>query len=195
MDVSMIIAVVAGPVLAVQVERFLAGRREERERKLAMFRTLMASRVSRAADPRHTEALNLIGVEFYKHKSVITIWRDYMAHLDVPPEVNGWGLKWTELFVDLLYAMAQALRFKNIDKTQIRQAYAPRLYANLDSEHAAIRHGLIAVLEGKTAITIRPSEDRERVSPEEFHKMEPTFTHPLAAALTPPPQPKPGEKL
>jgi hypothetical protein len=70
-DIIMIIAVFAGPIVAVQLQTLLERRREKRERKLKVFRTLMATRARKAADPSHVEALNLIGIEFYKHRPVI----------------------------------------------------------------------------------------------------------------------------
>lgn len=151
-----ILALIVGPIAAVQAQRKVDEHKQERERRLALFRTLMATRISRAADPRHTEALNLVEIEFYRDKRVVDAWREYMNHLSLEPTIEGWNLTWTNLFVDLLYEMAQALRFKQIDKTRIRQAYAPRLYAELDRDQTAIRKGLVRVLEGTGAITIQP---------------------------------------
>jgi hypothetical protein len=158
MEIVTIIAILVGPILAVQAQRIVDRHRERRERKLALCRTLMASRVARAADPRHTEALNLIGIEFHKERAVIALWRDYMAHLSTGPATDAWIQKWTDLFVTLLYEMAQALGYKEIDKTQIRQAYAPILYENLEKENTAIRKALIEVLTGQRPIGVVPGE-------------------------------------
>src|SRR4030095_15191097 len=76
--------VLAGPILAVQAQKWLEIRREERGRKLQIFKTLMATRAT-ALNPLHIEALNLIDVEFSTKKksdrSVINAWKVYLDHL------------------------------------------------------------------------------------------------------------------
>ena len=59
-----IAAILAAPVTAVQVERYLAAIKERRGRKLQVFHTLMATRGARLS-PMHVEALNRIDIEFY----------------------------------------------------------------------------------------------------------------------------------
>ncbi|WP_373280609.1 DUF6680 family protein [Methylomonas koyamae] len=43
-DIFMILAVLVGPVIAVQLTRYLDDKREVRDRKLQVFKTLMATR-------------------------------------------------------------------------------------------------------------------------------------------------------
>jgi hypothetical protein len=47
-DWLMIVAVLLAPLVAVQVQKILERYREDRERKLNVFKTLMASRLNRA---------------------------------------------------------------------------------------------------------------------------------------------------
>lgn len=194
MEIVTIAAILLGPIFAVEAQRVLDMRRERKSRREALFRTFMASRVTRAADPRHTEGLNLIGVEFYGEKAVVPVWREYMAHLSNGPITDPWIQKWNDLFVELLYAMAQSLGFKNLDKTDLRQAYAPRLTENLDKENAEIRNGLLGVFAGKVAIPIRialPEDVQAAVS-----QTPAIMAHPMATALPPYPiEPKPGDKV
>src|SRR5450432_1083121 len=194
MEIASIAAIVAGPVFAVEAQRILDKRRVREERKLALFRTLMASRVARAADPRHTEALNLIGIEFYKEGAVVAVWRDYITHMSSGPTTDAWALKWTDLFVDLLFEMAQSLGFKSFDKTQIRQAYAPILYKTLEDENAEIRKGLLGVLRGKVSIPIHVGS--QPVAKPEAPPAPDIPSPPMSTALPPYlKQPSPGEKL
>lgn len=51
------------PLIALRVSRRLDARREVRERKMKIFRTLMATRARRLS-MEHVEALNMIDVEF-----------------------------------------------------------------------------------------------------------------------------------
>jgi hypothetical protein len=62
-DAIMILAVLAGPVIAVQLTRYLDNKKEIRERKLQVFKTLMATRVYNASWD-HVMALNRIDLEF-----------------------------------------------------------------------------------------------------------------------------------
>jgi hypothetical protein len=63
-----LIAVIVGPVLAVQAQKYIERRREERIRKVFLFRELMATRAARLSQ-RHVEALNLIDLEYNQTKS------------------------------------------------------------------------------------------------------------------------------
>jgi len=60
-DWLMISAVLTGPILAVQVQKFIESWREAKQRKIYIFKTLMATRGT-TLSPRHVEALNIIDV-------------------------------------------------------------------------------------------------------------------------------------
>ena len=62
-DWLMIIAVLLAPLIAVQVQKWLEHHRENRERKLRVFKTLMATRAA-TVSPDHVQALNMIDLEF-----------------------------------------------------------------------------------------------------------------------------------
>lgn len=62
-EIIMVLAVFLGPVVAVRLTRFLDDRKEVRERKLWIFKTLMATRAYTLAQT-HVEALNRIDLEF-----------------------------------------------------------------------------------------------------------------------------------
>jgi hypothetical protein len=59
-----VIAVVMGPILALYIQNKLNIRREKRDRRLHVFRNLMATRATRVSMD-HVIALNMIDVEFY----------------------------------------------------------------------------------------------------------------------------------
>lgn len=64
-DWLMIAAVLLGPIIAVQLTRYLDNKKEERERKLQVFKTLMATRAYTVSWD-HVVALNRIDLEFDK---------------------------------------------------------------------------------------------------------------------------------
>jgi hypothetical protein len=79
-DLIMIVAVVVSPFLAVHVQKRLEQASERRNRKLQVFKALMANRGA-PLSPLHVESLNMIDVEFYgesrKDKKVISAWKEY----------------------------------------------------------------------------------------------------------------------
>ena len=60
----MILAILLAPLVALQIQRRLDFRREIRERKLAIFRTLMTTRANKVS-VSHVESLNMIDIEFF----------------------------------------------------------------------------------------------------------------------------------
>lgn len=114
-EVLMILATALSPLIAVQVTRYLDDRNEERGRKVAVFKTLMATRAYTISQ-RHVEALNTIDLEFMpkrpKEKAVLDVWQQYLDHLgNTGMEAAAWNVRRVDLLVDLLYAMAKALNY------------------------------------------------------------------------------------
>jgi hypothetical protein len=152
----MIAAVLAGPIIAVQLTRYLDNRREVRDRKLQVFKTLMATR-SYMVSWDHVVALNRIDLEFNgrnrKEKAVIEAWRAYLDLLgdrNLSPE--QWGGKRIDLMVELLHKMGQVLDY-DFDKTHIKNSsYSPKAHGNIEEQQEAIRRGLIELLDGKRAV-------------------------------------------
>jgi len=155
-DWLMISAVLLGPIIAVQLTRYLDNKKEERERKLQVFKTLMATRAYTISWD-HVVALNRIDLEFEKNnkneKAVIEAWKAYLDLLgdkNIPPE--QWGVKRIDLLVELLHRMAQVLDY-DFDKTHIKNSsYSPVAHGNIEDEQKALRAALIQVLEGHRSI-------------------------------------------
>ncbi|WP_200157127.1 DUF6680 family protein [Allochromatium vinosum] len=151
-DWLMIAAVFLGPIVSVRLTRYLDDKREIRERKLNIFKTLMATRAYNVSWA-HVEALNRIDLEFNKNhkkeKEVIDAWKEYLDLLsdsDVPND--QWVTKRVELLVELLHKMAKVLRY-DFDKTHIKNSsYSPRVHSQTEVEQNTLRKELIEVLEG-----------------------------------------------
>ena len=98
--VATIIAIILGPIVALGIQRNSEKRREKRNRKLVIFKELMATRAT-TLSPRHVDALNAIEVEFSKgggkgEKLVLDTWRLYLEHLNTSGTLSGdqlqrWG--------------------------------------------------------------------------------------------------------
>ena len=87
-----IAAVILGPILALWAQRYSERRRDERARKLWLFRELMATRTMRLSG-RHVGALNHIDLEFNPKKkadaNVLTAWKTYLDALSNTPEEDA----------------------------------------------------------------------------------------------------------
>jgi hypothetical protein len=177
-DKLMIFAVIVGPILAVQVQKTIEAWKSGRERKIHIFRVLMATRGT-PVTPNHVEALNLIDIEFSgnnkKEKSVRDAWKIYLNHLCEYPKdyqdpaykskVDIWTNKTSDCLVDMLYTMAQILGY-DFDKVQLKKgAYTPQGFLDLESEQSLVRRGLLDVLYGKRGIPVIPFENLNRASP------------------------------
>lgn len=157
-DWLMIFAVLLGPIIAVQLTRYLDRIKEIRERKLDIFKTLMATRAYNVSWA-HVEALNRIDLEFdhnnKKEKAVIAAWKEYLDLLSNSSiSAEQWGIKRVDLMVELLYKMADVLDY-DFDKTHIKNSfYSPMAHGVTEEEQAALRRGLLDILEGKKHIPI-----------------------------------------
>jgi hypothetical protein len=108
-------AILLDPIIAVQLARYLDNQKEERERKLQVFKALMATRAY-TVSWHHVVALNRIDLEFdkdnKKEKAVIEAWKAYLDLLgdkNMLPE--QWAVKRIDLLVELLHKMAQVLDY------------------------------------------------------------------------------------
>jgi hypothetical protein len=156
-DLIMIAAIFLGPIFAVQLTRWLDDRQEGRERKLNIYRTLMATRAANLS-PLHVEALNMIDIEFVakgrKEKEVRDAWKMYLDHLNNPHlSAEQWGLKRSELMIDLLHKMGRSLNY-DFDKVHIGKVYSPRAHGEIEDDQAAIRRGVRQILERQISIPV-----------------------------------------
>ncbi|MDZ7752875.1 MAG: DUF6680 family protein [Gammaproteobacteria bacterium] len=158
-DVLVIAAIVIGPILAVQVEKFLELRRDDNRRKVQIYKTLMATRAA-GVSAEHVQALNLIDLEFREKefKRTRQAWRAYLDHLGTFPE-NGneteqtvWSNKTNDLLATLLVEMGQGLNY-DFDLVDIKKGiYSPRAHSTQETENQLLRRGLLQLLYGNSAL-------------------------------------------
>jgi hypothetical protein len=161
LSVLTIIAIVVGPIVALDVQRRLDKGREERNRKLWVFKTLMSFRATALA-PQFVQALNLIEVEFdsknENEKAVLIAWKVLLDHFgelgqtkNVPANAAE---KTATLTTTLLLAMGKCLGYE-FDEVQIKKgAYYPMGLGNVEQEQHAVRRGILQVLSGKRRIPV-----------------------------------------
>jgi len=157
-DIAIIFATLLGPVLAVQVQKFLEHRREVLSRRIWIFRTLMATRAAKLS-PAHVEAINAIPIEFYggsrKYNSIREAWRQYMGHLnDTQMDQNIWLTRGQDLFINLLKEISIALKYQ-FDKEELsKEIYLPKAHNIIENEQEFIRRNVVKLLSGEQPIAI-----------------------------------------
>lgn len=160
-----ILAILLAPLIALRVNVWLNWRNEAKNRKMEIFRNLMATRAT-GLSPLHVEALNRIDIEFYgddeKNREVFNAWKEYRDHLGLAASIktedkDGWT-NWTtrkeDLLTELLYKMAICLGYK-FDRVHIKRGhYYPMGYVQIESEQMIIRKGLVDIFQNKSALPV-----------------------------------------
>jgi hypothetical protein len=165
-----IIAIIIGPLLAFQVQRWRDNRRERRNRKYEIYRRLVMSLKS-PLSPSHVDAINGIQMEFRDEGEVLDAWRLYTSHLNAAQQraadPNRWNEKKFDLLVDLVYEMGQCLGYKNINKAALRDnTYLPQGFVDVEAEWHQIRKAWSEVLAGQRPLpmtVVGPVQVREQV--------------------------------
>jgi len=163
-------AVIIGPILAVQIQKFIGTRKEKRERKMRVFKTLMATRAT-PLSPYHVESLNMIDIEFYKNKNIVDAWKlllDHFANYPKDPKEKDYETrlmscseKANNLLTDLLYEMAKVLGY-NFDKVLLKRGcYIPKGHGDIELEQTIIRRSLAELFLGRKSLPINIVESKK----------------------------------
>ena len=162
-----ILALIIGPILAVQIQKFIEWRGEQKKRKKLTFFTLMATRAAKLS-PQHVEALNRIDIDFYDNDKVKQSWKTLLDNFEhCPQDVNDlnystlikqWSDKSEDLLIDLLYEMAISLNYK-FDKVHLkRKVYMPKGHVDFENENVEMRKAILGILRGNNSIPIKVIE-------------------------------------
>ena len=176
-DEALITATLLGPVLAVQVQKWLERWRDYRNRKMWVFQTLMATRAARL-EAEHVRALNMIDLVFYgrrrfgtnwrskTERAVLESWKIVLDELAVPwnMEANNEArlVRRTDLFIDLLVAMGDDVGY-TFDRVQLKNgAYFPTAHETLTTQQQQLRTLTVELLQGNRALVVRPEQPPTR---------------------------------
>lgn len=155
-----VVAILLAPIIALRVQTKLEAAKEKRQRKLIIFKTLIATYATRVS-PDHIQALNMINIEFYGIESVLDSWRLYHQHLITPdPQANDASLsikerndfaeKWlqngNELFINMLVEMSNEVGFPFDQPTLSIGVYYPGAQQKIEEENIILREGLIKII-------------------------------------------------
>lgn len=170
-DWVVVFATLLGPILAVQAQKWLEGTRERKNRKTRVFEQLMATRAARLS-PDHVQALNTIDLVFYggfvfgahrrtrKEQAILDAWKEYHDNLGEGSDLSeaqqqAHYAKREELFLNLLYAMAQDVGY-TFDRVQLKRgAYTPVAHEEIESDQRMLRKTLIRTMSGDVPLSMR----------------------------------------
>jgi len=165
MEAINLLAILLGPILAVQIQKWLERQKEGKQRKVDIFKTLMATR-GNVLSHHHVEALNRIDLEFSHHdkyRGVISAWKEYFDNLAIKVDTNEQIVVWTdknvELLANLLFEMGKALDY-NFDRALIkRNWYSPVGHAKIENKQEQIRNGILDILNGEFPLQMKVVSD------------------------------------
>ena len=126
MEIITVIAILLSPLIAVLVTIWMQNRKEKRERKEAIFSTLMAHRRAFPPVPDWVKALNLIDVVFSENQKVVVLWHQYYQLLGSASSNNEYQDR-EHKYIELLSEMAKVLGYKNLQQTDIDKYYSPQV--------------------------------------------------------------------
>jgi len=149
----MIWAVVQAPKWAVRIQWELQLRKEERDRRLNVFKTLMATRAT-TVDFRHVQALNMIDVEFSstlpEDAAVRGAWREYLDALNDKVDFNGIAQveRRHDLLAELLQRMGRALGYDFTFAHLKGRPYYPQGHEDDSIDNLKTRKAWLEIVEG-----------------------------------------------
>ena len=167
MEILTIVAIVVGPILAVQAQKWIERLTQKRQAKEAIFKTLMSTRGTRLS-LAHVQALNMIDLEFHgerkKDKRVVDAWRIYLDQLndcprnttdpDYKTKLDAWSAKSIEDFNDMLFEMATALGY-DFDRVILKRgSYTPTGYGETEAQQWIVQRGITELFLGLKSIPI-----------------------------------------
>lgn len=153
-SISIILATLLGPIFAVLVTRSVDLRRQRLERKLSIFRSLMKNRRTDISD-EFMSALNMVEVDFYKSKRVLSYYYELMRHFGTPvTEGKDWNDKANRLKARLLYEMGKDVGYSLEQLDILEGGYLPRWVVDSAEEEKFTRRKLLEVLSGNQPLTV-----------------------------------------
>lgn len=152
-----ILAIVIGPLLALLLQRVAENRREKRQAKLWVFRTLMMYRATPLAYA-YVQALNLIDITFHadndEEKAVREGWNSLLDHLTVNKDNPDFFESTRALTAKLLAAMGKCLGYDFDEVFLKRHAYQPKGHGDRELQQQELLQLLLQVLKNDRRIPV-----------------------------------------
>lgn len=152
-------AIVVGPIFAVLITYKLQRSNDQQQRRLAVFRSLMATRKTQLS-PERVQALNLVEVEFYgkssvlaKFKSLIETYNDQQRWRSTDVAVlKAVNQEVDDRTVQLLDEMGKVLGYRLASLELLRGGYYPEAFSQLEYQQQQIREFLVGLNSGQKVV-------------------------------------------
>ena len=167
--VTTIVAIVYGPIKAVEITKNRDIQRDAEARKRLILSTLMRTR-KMVMNADHVGALNQVQLEFFKHTDVLLAYKAYIANLSDTVSTSGNALdnflaRRSDLFFDLLHTIAKASDV-TIDRHELdRLAYVPFGWQAEQNEIQAFRTAMLALLNGQRTLLVAQGQPNAPTQP------------------------------
>lgn len=160
-EVLTVIAIFAGPVTALFVQREIDRRRENTRRRIDVFRIIWATRMlPQRLHLRHVEAINMVGIDFKDCHAVVDAWKEYLDMLlspDPQPEAQKQAFyeDRDSKFHSLVYEISKVLGYDFSRLDIKKQCYSPQLHGTTLEQELVTRAGLAKLFSGEVALPVR----------------------------------------
>lgn len=153
-----VFALLAGPVSAVWVTRFIDKKREHEKRKWEIFRNLICFRGNQLSKA-FVESFSLVEVEFYDDKEVLEVWKELYEHLftQEPPDDSLKQQFYEErekATLALYKKMASSLDIKLNSLDVSKHGYFPQGWVDQQDKETLLQNLLGQVLSGSRPFPI-----------------------------------------
>jgi hypothetical protein len=155
--VATIVAIIAGPLFTLLLQKWTEARREKRQARQFVFRTLMMYRAT-PLNPNFVQALNLIDVVFDSKKktenTVRTDWKKLLDHLNNNAQSVTFVADTKTYIGKLLSEMGACLGY-TFDEVYIqRHSYQPAALTWKEEEQQSLRKLMLEVLRGNKRLSV-----------------------------------------
>jgi hypothetical protein len=158
-DIITFIAIFLGPMAAFLLNSWNERRKDKKQKKIDIFRTLIANRMQKTA-PLHISALNMIEIDFADDKNVLAAWKVYFENLSADFESMSEAAKAKtynkreRLFAGLVSAIAKSLDLKIEQLDILTENYLPQGWLDNEKDQHDLRKCLIGLLQGQGALPV-----------------------------------------
>jgi hypothetical protein len=157
-DYLTIIALIAGPAIAVIITLWHQNRTAKREAKQKLFLDLMSRRKTFSPTQEWVNALNLIDVVYADNHTIIDHWHSLYQVVFAKP----WNQeRYAHTYLDLLSAMAKDLGYKGLTQTDIDKFYAPDVLTEAALIQAETQKDFLRVLKASESFGAMPRKTAE----------------------------------
>jgi Family of unknown function (DUF6680) len=155
--VATIVAIIAGPLFTLLLQKWTEARREKRQQRMWVFRVLMMYRAN-PIDHNYVQALNLIDVVFDEEtdeeRAIRNAWKELLDHLQSDQASKVAQEKAQDLGAVLLMAMGKRLGYR-LDAVYLkRQAYQPQGHVDIARESNELRRLALDFLKYKQRLPV-----------------------------------------